>query len=396
MKHRWLDNLRTAALLLLVAVVVLGCKQAPRVYVDDTLVPEALARGGSGAWEAQTGAEADARRVFPLDGMVGQIDGRPIYADSVFHGDDPIHDSLAALGRRLARAQFRNDASRLIESKLRAMVIDALVLAEAERDLLPGERDALRGVVQRHREELIRQFGEGSPAVAQEQILERTGKSFDAALRDYRNTIIVRRYISKVIDPKVNVTRRDVERYYRERQSEFRPPATRTLRLIRVADTAEAEAIAGRLAAGEPFAAVAQDERNRYSAGTGGLMTGLVGDRPLAAMLDPINDRVAGLSVGEAAGPIAVDGRLQGQWFVFVESADTPPQRSLMDVQVQIENTLRNQQRQRLTNRYYESLRSEVSESAVRQMTAALTEIAVSRYAAIDNPGSLAPASNEG
>jgi len=376
-----------------------GCNATPKEYrihsqgsLTDEVSAEAPQPGDAAVGAADTTVGAQGQDVFPVDGMVGQINGQPIYADSVFAGDDPIGPSLAALGRRRSRPAFRVDAAEMIEARLRAMALDMILLAEAERDLNDNERLALRRAVEIRREELIRQYGQGSIAVAHQQIKERTGRSFDDALEDYRRAVIIRRYISQLIEPKVNVTRRDIERDYREHLEEYRPPAKRTMRLIRVPTAEAASGITRRLDAGEPFEQIARDKANVYMASSGGVISG-TGDRPLTPLLDPLNDRIKDMAAGDWAGPIEIAGteRLDGQWFVMVESIDAPPQLSLLDVQLHIENKLKASQRQAHTALLYERLRQGISTPQIKMMTQALVEIAVSRYAVIDDAGTLSP-----
>ena len=67
--------------------------------------------------------------LYTVDAMVGQVNGKPIYASTVF---ESIFEQLAALGRSLPRAEFRQRAGQLIEARLGQIVTDALILGEAE------------------------------------------------------------------------------------------------------------------------------------------------------------------------------------------------------------------------------------------------------------------------
>jgi hypothetical protein len=371
----------------LAALALPGCgtNEPNEPFVDDSLV-EAPAEPDAGADEDDADPPAVvASDTYAVDGMIGQINGRPIFADTVFHGDDPIHDQLAALGRRLARPVFRVRSRELIRSRLRQMLLDSLILAEAERDLTDPQRQGLRYTMQKRREELVRLYGQGSEAAARENILEQTGRSLDATLEDFRKAVVVREHIRAVIDPKINVTRRDVERYYRDQLDQFQPDATRDLRLIHVDTRDQAEEITRRLDAGETFAQVADSEVNLFTA-SGGLFEGAIGDQPLR--YPELNRALAPLAEGGHAGPIAVEDDF---WFVYIESIDAPQQKTLMDVQLDIERTLKVRQRQEQTDRYYKQLLSGTDPQAVARMTDALVEIAVNRYAAIDDAGTLAP-----
>jgi hypothetical protein len=188
---------------------------------------------------------------------------------------------------------------------------------------------------------------------------------------------MVQHYLRSRLVPQVNVTRRHVERYYRDNPETFNPEPRRTLRLIRVQDTAAAEALAGRLEAGESFEIVATDPANRYRQRTGGLYSGeVVGDEGLA--MQEVNAAYAPLSQGQWAGPVASNG---SHWLVFVETLDRPESMPLERVQERIQALLREQQMNNLRQRHQVELLTTGSYTRLETMADALLRIAVSRYA---------------
>lgn len=329
---------------------------------------------------------------FAVDGMVGQVNGEPIFADFVFSGTaEPIHHELAGLGRREARPTFRVLARDVIVRKLREIVLNALVLAEAERDLSDSERQRLKLFMDLRREELVRKYGRGSTALAEAQILEQTGKSLKDTMAEIRQRTVVERYLGQTITPLIHVGRDDVERVYAENREKYQPPPTRLLRFIMTATDQDASAVRARLDAGEPFAQIADSDLNAavFGKGSGGDFFGdLPGDRPLAPYFDPINDAIQNMTEGEYAGPIpltpAGKPALHGQWFVFVDTFIQPEVRTLMDVQLQIEGELRAKQYRTETQRYYARLMETGSYNPIGEMADLLVEIAVTRYAVFE------------
>ena len=240
-------------------------------------------------------------RSYHVDAMVGQVNGRAIYTREVL---EPIHEQLATLGRELPPETFRARAATLIASRLSAMVTDALIYGEAQRDLSDIERHGLTSAVQRQREQLLREYGQGSPAVAEANLLEQTGLTLDETLEQWRQTAVIQRYINQKIRPKVNVTRKDVKRYYDEHQDQFNPPATRTVRVIQVTNQQDAGAISQMLEAGTPFELAAADPINTFRRDSGGLMGDMAGDQLFA---DPdINDATLKLRARELRRPIRI------------------------------------------------------------------------------------------
>lgn len=364
---------------------------------DDDRDDEADDRGGSGAVElseleladlamdASGGASGGGASVgesvierYRVAGMVGQVNGRAVYAHDVL---EPVHETLAALGRRveaseLTRREFRQRAGELIAGRVREMVNDALLLSEAERDLTEQERQYVRYFMQQRREELVRRHGRGSTAVADRTLREQTGKGLDQTLEDIRQREIVRRYMRLRLQPRINVTRRDIERYYRDHYDEYNPPATRTLRLVRAVDAEAAATIESRLEEGDSFESVASDEAlNTFQPNNGGLMADAPGDDVFG--FDELNEALAELDEGEHAGPIDAGG---AQWFLKVEQIKGGEGQSLKEVQREIEQTLRLQQFRRLSAQHERELYERGSYDSMQQMSEALLEIAMNLY----------------
>lgn len=312
---------------------------------------------------------------FRVAGMVGQVNGRAIYAHQVL---EPMREELRALGQRVSRRQFERRVEPMIYERLAEIVQNALILSEAERDLSEQERRGLTAIMQQIRAELIRQYGRGSPAVADRMLQQRTGQGLEQTLEDRRQQLLVDRYMQQTLRPRVNVTQRDEERYYHDNYDRFNPPATRTLRIIRAAGPDVAETVQERLEAGEPFERIAEDGRiNAHRPSNGGLMADVPGEEVFG--YDPLNEAMRGLEEGEHVGPVDTGG---DQWFIKVEEIDRPEQRSFQDVQRQIRQTLQMRQLNELSSEYYERLLERGSYDSLDRMAARLVEIATNRYAA--------------
>lgn len=311
---------------------------------------------------------------YSVDGMVGQVNGRAIYTNVVI--DPQMRETLARWGRELPRDTFRKRAAERIALRLNSMVTDALVYGEAQRDLSDQERRNLIFMVSRQREKLLREYGQGSPALAEAKLIEETGLNLEKTLEQWRQTAVIQRYMYQKLRPKVNVTRKDVKRYYAEHYDEFNPPATRTVRVIQVESGEDAQYIRSMLDGGVAFAETANDERNLFRHESGGMMGAMAGDQLFAD--EGVNRVTLRLEPGQSAGPITVGDKI---WFVCVEKFDQPPGQPLMDVQVQIQATLVKQQRREHYERYREKLFDQGSYNSIEQMTLSLLEIATDRYA---------------
>lgn len=313
-------------------------------------------------------------QTYSVDGMIGQVNGRAIYTNDVLN--EQLRQTLAEWGRELPRSEFRKRATERIVVRLNGMVTDALIYGEAQRDLSDQERQGLTMAMTKQREQLLREHGQGSPALAEAELIQETGMGLDITLERWRQGLVVQRYMRQKLMPKVNVTRKDIKRYYKEHQDEFNPPPTRTVRVIQTNSGEDAQYITELLEAGTPFADVAADERNLFRPDSAGLMGDMAGEQLFAD--EQVNQATLGLQAGDYAGPFTVSER---DWFVYVEKINQAPGQSLMDVQVQIQALLTDQQLREYTERYREKLFEQGSYNSIEQMALTLVEIAEDRYA---------------
>ena len=195
---------------------------------------------------------------------------------------------------------------------------------------------------------------------------------------------MTKNYVDQNLLARINVTRRDVERFYRDNPDTFDPPARRDLRLIWVDGAEAAERVRSRLDAGEAFKAVAADpESGNAYAGGGGTMSGIPGDEPFSR--PEVDAAVAELrEPGRWAGPIEQPGEGGADatrfWFVEAATVDAPAGQSLLEAQAGIEETLRTSQFYRLRERLVDRLLREGSHTPVEQMAEDVLRIAINRY----------------
>lgn len=303
--------------------------------------------------------------------MVGQIAGQPIYAHHILEGMD---EQLATLGRRLPASAFREQAATLIFEQVRGLVQDALIQDEANRSLGPQQRAGLEFFVASRREELLRRYGQGSLALAKRRIFQDTGQTLQQRLRDIRTQIIISTYLDRSLKPLINVTRRDIERFYRDNDEMFNPPTKREIQLIYVPDETAAADLVQQLNAGVPFTELAASEANGYL-GKDAALSIESDDTMFGPAIDPA---VQSLGQNEWAGPLPNRGQ---QWFVYMAKLDKPEGRTLFEAQIDIERALRERQERELQIELGEKLRRSASFTDERRMTEAVLEIAVARYA---------------
>lgn len=314
---------------------------------------------------------------LPLDGMVGQVNGHAIYVNTVLAD---MHPTLERLSQSERPRVFRELAREAILRRLNTIVTERLFIAEAERDLNAQELLYLRHLVEERRKELLRKLGGGSVMVAEEEAKRRHDKTLDQLLEDYRSELLVSRLMAMKIDPKIHVRRKDIEKYYHENPQEYNAPPRRTLRLI-LAQDGMADEIDRLLASGKSFIEIASDARyNARQPDRGGMF---IEDESSEVFFgdDAINKQILSLKAGEHTQRVTIGN--QPAW-VYIDDLKPGVSKTLREAQLEIEQKLFRDQKQRLTLQYREQLLERGSYTSIEEMTDRVLAIVVARYLQTD------------
>lgn len=333
--------------------------------VVDAQSPEVVAR------------RVEAGEVWPVEGLVGQVNGRPVFADAFFN---PIEDQLIAIAAMPDRVEARRALVTVVSRQFQEVVESELILAEAESRLSPEQQEGLFAWIRSLQEETIAQRG-GSRAEAERSLASEDSMSLDDFLQMERDKALVRRLLSQRIEPRTIVSWRDVVQEYERRKGEFNPPPAIKIGRIRLDTANEAESIAkvrALLAEGKGFAEIVRTLNlpeggfwNRYELPANGI-EGL-------ELSEAIKQRLDGLKVDQVSEPIEARGFVS--WLAIME-VETQQQRSLYDreVQLALESELRGRRRIIERDRYIETLRSRWVTDDIQEMESRLVEIALQRY----------------
>lgn len=322
-------------------------------------------------------AHSQPQAARPIDAMVGHINGEAVYADQIF--DINLIAQLESFGRRFDGNQFQTHAGNAIQDRLQGIIINKLILGEAELNLQEAQRRRIEARIQAEREEMLRFYGQGSLAKAKADFKKERGKELEAYLVDFREELIVGSYIRSKVTPKIVVNQRDVERYYDDNIQRYHQPTQRVIRLMIAVDADASAQIQTRLDKGEAFEQVAGDSNvNQYNpthAGAYRAGDAIPGDKPTNQ--EPINAAILPLQSGEYAGPIVVGDKT---FFVEVVKRTEGVKVELADAQIQIEQTLRSLQFEKHALRFRLDLLKRGSYSDPGQMGSKLLDIASARY----------------
>lgn len=328
-----------------------------------------------------------------VDQLVGQINGRPVFANEFFA---PMDARMRQMARELTDRKWLEQAKKEIDAALWDRLRDQLLLAEFESTLTPEQKIGLFSYIESIRADLI-SGSLGSEAQANQQLQQTEQTDLDTKVADLSRQSFIREQLRKSIASRVQVSYWDVRIYYDQHLDEFLPPpiAKFVVILVPSSDAEKMERVESALAAGEDFRVVAAQESS-WRPDAGNSLESVIKTRDYATGRyfgpDPINAAVQQLAPGQVTPRIVVGG---DAWWVMLSEISQPPGRSLYDVQSEIERRLRSERWREEEIRYFEQLFQRGSFSDVKQMSARLLQFGAERYLIQDrlaNGASAAPA----
>lgn len=274
-----------------------------------------------------------------VDSLVGQINGRPIFANEFF---EPLDAELRTESARQTLTQFTSFLIERIGRRMNEILQNELLIAQAENRLTPEQQQGLFQWLTRREEDLVSQRGSGSRAEAIQRMLDEGDVTLQGQMQEDRERALISMIIEQEIRPRVIVSWRDVERAYRQNSERFNPPGAlhlSTIILNPVTETERIEDVQRRLAAGEPFTDVAASINGRPLGDSYGALSIAPGGLATLENENLWGDMVAQLKtmqVGEVRGPfdMAIATGRRVAW-VQVMSLTYPPGKSIYDPEVQ-------------------------------------------------------------
>lgn len=319
------------------------------------------------------------------DAMVGQINGKPVFASEFL---DPLDGKMRADLKKFPKPDdWLREQSGAVFSRVIDRVRSELVLGEARARLTPEERVGLTNLLTRIQGVIAAQSG-GSLEQARADIERKSGEtSLDRYLADERDQILIQRTLQEAIQPKIRVPWSAVERYYRENIDKFQPKGEAVLRVV-VIDAKDADGLsAAAAAAGQTdsdFALFAKTDRNLFLRDTAGErrfpLTKPSSEWALVSSKE-INEAASKLQPGQHVGPLDF-GRAGAERKVWVRrDADiVQPGRTLEEAQVDIVRELMGQKFQSETGSFYQTLLGDSSFTPVDLMSLELLALAAERH----------------
>jgi hypothetical protein len=310
---------------------------------------------------------------------VGQINGRPIFADEFL---DPIGERLRQLVIEYERPDSRRAIAQIVSERFDEWVDSELVIAEAESLLTPEERQGLIGWFRNLQEAEILKRG-GTRTAAEASAEEQFDMTLDEILQMSKNRALAGDLLRKRVQPRAIVTWRDMERDFAQRVSEFAPGATLVLGRIQFntrRQPAEIERTKALFAEGRTFPEVTEalgiPDEGKWPEGVVVLgPEGLEG----SGFRDEFLEQIALLQVGGVSPAFEVGSSTV---WLSLRSREEPPPKDIFDrdVQLALRGELETQREAIERGRYVASLRRQWVAEGIEAMRAKLIDIALRRY----------------
>jgi len=313
-----------------------------------------------------------------VDRMVGQINGRPIYASEFFKDMDA---RLRAEVAKLEPREWIIFASQNIDKELADRLRNELLLAEFQSALSPEQRQGVLGFLAYIRENIRRQSG-GSEARATERLLRTEGLTLDEKVEQQKEQQFIFEQVRREVNSHINISYRDIKRRFEQDREKYATTAEAALCVIRVrASNVDAiSAVTDALARGESPLEIA-NEHGTFKSAERGLHRVELDDAGYRTtkIFDPpeLDNPARELSIGQISAPIEYRNSV---WWIHLEDIHLPEQVTLYDMQLQIERQIQLERQIEEERKYFIELAGNSSFSDTAAMKRELLEFAADRY----------------
>ena len=192
---------------------------------------------------------------YPIESLVGQINGRPVYAEEFLL---PLEDRILRIVAESPLAEAVRSVDALVMQRFREFVDSELIIAEAESKLDSQQQQGVLAWLKSVQEDTIADRG-GTRDTASASIEEEFGVSFDEFMLERRSLALASDLLRKRVQPRAIVSWRDIEQAYRRNYATFNPSPTLQIGRIRFStkrETEKVEQAKALIAGGADFAAV--------------------------------------------------------------------------------------------------------------------------------------------
>ena len=254
--------------------------EPPKVETDDTTVvvangnkittqtTEVVSTAPDGATMTQKvpqqiDAQISINQRWPVDSLVGQVNGKPLYASEFLKTRE---DRIITIAASPNRVQARDQVVQMISEAFDQYVNNMLIISEAEAMIPKEGQEGVLAWLKDLQEKEIANRG-GSRADAQRSIEEEfPGTTIEEFMNRQKNQALAGDLLRRRVQPRTIVSWRDVERLYDQNSATYNPlPSIRIGRIaISKSNQANVDKVNASFAQGKTFAQVAAEIGARY------------------------------------------------------------------------------------------------------------------------------------
>ena len=369
--------------------------EPPKVETDDTTVvvangnkittqtTEVVSTAPDGATMTQKVpenivAQLPINQKWPVDSLVGQINGKPLYASEFLRSRE---DRIINIAAKTERNAARLEIIQVISEAFDQTVNNSLIISEAEA-MIPAEGQAgVLAWLKDLQEKEIANRG-GSRADAQRSIEEEfPGTTIEEFMNRQKNQALAGDLLNRRIRPRTIVSWRDVERLYDVNSAAYNPLPT--IRIGRIAvlksNQAQVDQIKASFAQGKSFSQVSKELNLENDGLWREIKIPQGGIDAIPDIVDEMKSRIKGLAINKIDGP--TETKTQVTWMTLLSEQQVRA-RSIFDpqLQLQLRRQIEGQRYSIEQQHYFQSLRTRWVASDLESMKARLISITLNRY----------------
>ena len=323
-------------------------------------------------------AQLPVNQKWPVDSLVGQVNGKPLYASEFLKTRE---DRIITIAADPDRVKARNQVVQMISEAFDQYVNNLLIISEAEAMIPKEGQEGVLAWLKDLQEKEIANRG-GSRADAQRSIEEEfPGTTIEEFMNRQKNQALAGDLLNRRIRPRTIVSWRDVERLYDVNSATYNPLPT--IRIGRIAvmksDQAQVDKIKAEFAAGKSFSQVATDLGIADGAFWREIVIPVGGIDAVPDLVDEVKTRIKGLALNKVDGP--TESKTQFIWMTLISSQQEPA-RSIFNtaLQLQLRRQIENQRYGIEQQHYFAMLRTRWVASDLESMKLRLLSIVMTRY----------------
>ena len=369
--------------------------EPPKVETDDTTVvvangnkittqtTEVVSTAPDGATMTQKVpenivAQLPINQKWPVDSLVGQINGKPLYASEFLRSRE---DRIINIAAKTERNAARLEIIQVISEAFDQTVNNSLIISEAEA-MIPAEgQEGVLAWLKDLQEKEIANRG-GSRADAQRSIEEEfPGTTIEEFMNRQKNQALAGDLLNRRIRPRTIVSWRDVERLYDVNSAAYNPLPT--IRIGRIAvlksNQAQVDQIKASFAQGKSFSQVSKELNLENDGLWREIKIPQGGIDAIPDIVDEMKSRIKGLAINKIDGP--TETKTQVTWMTLLSEQQVRA-RSIFDpqLQLQLRRQIEGQRYSIEQQHYFQSLRTRWVASDLESMKARLISITLNRY----------------